>query len=230
MSRQKPRSSSCNGTNLRFAVVFAIAIGFLALTTCSTAVGLQDSALTNSTVEDGRVDFRRDILPIFQSHCFRCHGPNEQEGDLRLDDKRKVFGSGSGHLINVDNVEASRLYRRVAGLGDEDQMPIDDDPLSAEEIELIRRWIDEGADWPANLAVNEPTKHWAYVAPVRPNLPGVSDHQWAANPIDLFVLSKLEEQGLLPSPARISGPTPATRLLGFDGTATFGRAARCVFE
>jgi hypothetical protein len=150
-----------------------------------------------------RVDFAKDIYPILEARCNSCHGPDEQEGQLRLDAKAVVFSGGvSGKLLTIGKGKESLLYQRIAGIGDEDRMPLDDEPLPAEQTELLRRWIDEGAEWPDGIGANVKSldKHWAYVKPVRAPLPAVAGSSWVRNPIDAFVLARLEKEGLAPSP------------------------------
>ncbi|MGE0131285.1 MAG: DUF1553 domain-containing protein [Blastocatellales bacterium] len=151
-----------------------------------------------------RVDFARDIQPIFRAHCERCHGASSAMAQLRLDDKQsalKVILSGNG--------KDSRLLHRILderGEGGEARMPLGAAPLKPEQIALIRKWIDEGADWPeresrrADEREKAPPKHWAFVAPVRPPLPQIRNRVWVKNPIDQFVLARLEKEGLRPSP------------------------------
>jgi hypothetical protein len=141
-------------------------------------------------------DFARDILPIMRRHCFECHGEKKQEGDLRLD-VRKVALEHPSAIVPGD-ATSSEIYRRTTlPPGDEEIMPAVGKPLTPRETELLRRWIDAGATWPENVELN---KHWAYVAPVRPALPDVRKTAWARNGIDRFVLSRLEEEDLEPSP------------------------------
>jgi len=148
------------------------------------------------------VDFAGDVFPILMSRCAYCHGPDEQEGQLRVDARAKVFGGGvSGPSVVKGKPEESILYQRVAGLGDEDRMPADDDPLSDEQIALIKKWIEQGAPWPDGVGEDVAIdKHWAYEKPVRPELPEVEHKAWPRNPIDHFVLAKLEAEGIEPAP------------------------------
>jgi len=148
------------------------------------------------------VDFVRDIQPIFAERCNYCHGEDEQEGSLRLDAKAIVNRGGvSGPLFEPGKGKESLLYKRLIGAGDEEQMPLDDEPLSDEQIALVVRWIDEGAHWPEGVGANvtELEKHWAYVMPERPALPEAGAAR-AQVPFDRFVFAKLEEEGLEPSP------------------------------
>jgi mono/diheme cytochrome c family protein len=164
-------------------------------------IGLQAwDYLAEAKSAQARVDFVRDIQPIFRASCDSCHGAKKQMANLRLDEQRIALAK----VIIPGKASESPLYQRVAGIGDQTRMPMGGDPLKKEQIELIRRWIDEGADWPEESGVRNPesaiSNHWAYVAPRRPALPKVKNTAWAKNPIDLFILARLEKEGLKPSP------------------------------
>jgi hypothetical protein len=149
-----------------------------------------------------KVDFLRDIQPIFADRCNHCHGPDEQQGYLRLDAKAIVLRGGqSGELFVVGKSADSLLVHRLAGLGTEKRMPLEDDPLTAEQIGLIRAWIDQGAAWPDGIGSNatEVQRHWAYVAPKPPAVPVVRNTAWPQSAIDAFVLARLEREGVAPS-------------------------------
>ncbi|HYP13926.1 MAG TPA: DUF1549 domain-containing protein, partial [Bryobacteraceae bacterium] len=117
-------------------------------------------------------------------------------GALRLDSKAVASKS----IVPGKSAESS-LYQRVAGLGDQARMPMGGKPLSASEVATIKAWIDAGAEWPEKQAGQnaEIRKHWAFSAPVRPSLPALKIQPKPANPIDGFVLAKLEKEGLRPS-------------------------------
>ena len=182
----------------RILTTFLTGVVAIALATQSAEVRGQAQEKV-SPASFGKVDFERDILPIFEKSCFACHGATQQMLGLRLDAKRAALvGSDSGKVIQPHNAAESPLYRRVAGIGDQTRMPMGGDPLDAAQIELIRTWIDQGADWPDGVGA-EVQKHWAYVPPKRPPLPKVSNRNWSANPIDSFVLARLEKEGLSPS-------------------------------
>lgn len=151
---------------------------------------------------DRPIDFVRDIQPIFAERCNHCHGQDEQEGQLRLDAKGIVMRGGkSGVLFQVGKSAESLLIARIVGLGTEKRMPLEEEPLSSEQIGLIRAWIDQGAKWPAGVgsAATEVKMHWAYVAPQAPPSPQLHDTHWPENAIDAFVLAKLEKEGVAPS-------------------------------
>ena len=158
------------------------------------------------------VDFTRDIEPIFRAKCYSCHGPDQQLGRLRLDSKTVAFANGvSGKRIVPHKAQASMLYSRVAGAAELPRMPLGG-KLADAEIELIARWIDEGAAWPDDGGAAAGLKrHWAFVPPERPPAPRAARNDWAVNPIDRFVLARLEQERLAPSP-RASKETLLRRL------------------
>ena len=150
-----------------------------------------------------KVDFAKDIQPIFEASCYRCHGAQQQMAELRFDSKQIAFKEGTtGPVIVPGNARESLLYGRVTGTGPGAQMPFEGEKLTAEQLELIRAWIDQGARWPddVDVEVAEQKKHWAYEKPVRPEPPRVRNPSWVRNPIDKFILARLEAEGLDPSP------------------------------
>ena len=150
----------------------------------------------------GKVDFVRDIQPLLAKHCVSCHGPDAQEGGLRLHSRAAAMAGGDqGQAIVPGKSANSRLIALVTGQNDDGlQMP-PDDPLPAGEIGLLKRWIDEGAIWPDSAAGDEPIRsdHWAFQPIARPAPPQVKQTDWVQNPIDHFVLAPLEAQNLKPS-------------------------------
>src|SRR5438034_3123717 len=154
-------------------------------------------------VAPAKVDFLQQIQPVLESSCYGCHGPKMQMAGLRLSEKSAALAGGqSGAVIIPGKSADSPLYRRVAGLGDQPRMPLGGKPLDASQIELIRTWIDQGAEWPDSSAreVVPVQKHWAYIPPKRPTLPKVVKPSWPKNAIDNFVLARLEREKLTPSP------------------------------
>ncbi len=148
------------------------------------------------------VDFARDIQPIFASRCYECHGEKNQKSSFRLDDKTVVLRGGeSGKpAIMPGNSSASRLIQFVSNTNPDERMPRKGEPLSSQQIALLRAWIDEGANWPDALS-RAKKQHWAFVAPQRPAVPKVQSSKFKVqNPIDNFVLAKLEREKLKPSP------------------------------
>jgi mono/diheme cytochrome c family protein len=160
----------------------------------------------SSSAQSAKVDFARDIQPIFRAHCQSCHGEQSAKGQLRLDSKTSAMKGGiSGAVIVPGNSRQSRLLHRVRGEGGEKRMPLGGEALKPEQIELLVRWVDEDATWPESESAIRNSqsaipKHWAFVAPTRPITPKVTNQSWVKNPIDAFVLARLEKEGLRPSP------------------------------
>ena len=151
-----------------------------------------------------KVDFVREVQPLFREHCYQCHGDRRQEAAFRLDHKPTVLRGGElGPAIVPGKSEDSLLIHFVAGLRPEGAMPKKGERLTAEQIALLRAWIDQGADFPesASVVLKNSRDHWAFKAPVRPPLPEVhASGKAVRNPIDAFVLSRLEQEGLKPAP------------------------------
>jgi hypothetical protein len=144
-----------------------------------------------------KVDFAREVRPLLADKCLACHGQDaaHREAGLRLDQREGALrGGDSGRpAIVPGQPERSELIRRIFSEEDSERMPPPESKkaLTEAEKELLRRWIAEGADYPA---------HWAFVAPVRPPLPRVARADWAEQPIDRFILARLEREGLSPAP------------------------------
>ncbi len=153
-----------------------------------------------------KIEFKRDIEPIFAAACLQCHGAKKAAGQLRLDSKQAAMKGGiTGPIITPGKANVSRLLARILGEGGEPQMPLGGEPLKPAQIELIKRWIDEGATWPEETSdlrpqTSDQPKHWAYVKPVQAALPAVKNKAWVRNPIDAFVLARLEKEGWQPQP------------------------------
>jgi mono/diheme cytochrome c family protein len=148
------------------------------------------------------IDFVRDVQPLFKEACYQCHGPRKQEAGLRLDHKPTALAGGeSGPDIIPGRSAASPLIRLVATPGDQG-MPREGARLTRAQIAILRGWIDQGAVWPDSASVVLPNRadHWSFKPPVRPPLPAVAHAGWAKNPIDAFVLARLEQEGLTPAP------------------------------
>ncbi len=159
------------------------------------------SAHAPATVESS--SFASKVRPILAERCYQCHGPNLQQNGLRLDSLSAALkGSESGKMIISGDSEKSRLVRRLLAL-DRPQMPYGGPPLEADEVKIIREWIDSGAPGPDSnepVATGKEVKHWAYIKPVRHEPPKVQDAASCRNAIDNFVLARLEKEGLKPSP------------------------------
>lgn len=143
------------------------------------------------------VDFNRDIRPILARNCYSCHGMDDKhrEAGLRLDREdgaTKKLDSGATAIV-PRNLDESELYQRIISTDDAERMPpkATGKTLSAVQIDLVKRWIEQGAPYAA---------HWSFVKPLRLELPVVKNTTWPRNGIDHFVLSRLEQEGLQPSP------------------------------
>jgi hypothetical protein len=150
------------------------------------------------------VDFERDVLPIIEASCIGCHSGTVAGGELRLDAREAMLAGGaSGPAIVPGRGAESLLVQRVLGQGGKPRMPLGGKRLADGQIATLRAWIDQGARMPSpkTMPVAAPkAEHWAYVKPVRPEPPPVKSGGWARNPIDAFVLARLDREGLAPSP------------------------------
>src|SRR5215204_5578579 len=147
---------------------------------------------------DGKVDFIRDVQPIFHASCVECHNADNKKGRLRLDAKSfATKGGQSGDVITAGKPADSLLIRRVRGEGGEKQMPFKRPPLPAEQVRILAAWVEQGAAWPDGVdgVVKEDKPHWSFVQPVRPEPPTVKNAGWVRNPIDAFVAARLEKEG-----------------------------------
>jgi hypothetical protein len=152
-----------------------------------------------------RVDYVRDIRPILAKHCYDCHGGQKQRSGLRLDTTKGILAGGnSGPGIVPGNSAASKLIKAVTGTDDTKLMPPREPRLSAHEVSLLKSWIDQGARSPRAEGPESPSggdiRHWAFGKVVRPPIPAVKDDAWPRNPIDRFILARLEKEGIQPSP------------------------------
>lgn len=155
----------------------------------TTITALAIAALTSIAVRADEIDFARDIRPVLSDACYTCHGPDAEARatDLRLDDresalKSDVFSSGD------------MLKRLLSNDADQRMPPVDSKRVLTEEHRAkLVAWLKAGAEWP------EDDRHWAFIPPVRPELPTVNDSDWSRNGIDRFVLSRLERSNILPS-------------------------------
>jgi len=155
----------------------------------------------------GKVDFVRHIQPLLRRHCYQCHGHDVQEGSLRLDLKQRAMSGGDhGQVIVPGRSGQSLLVTLISGTGPAARRmpPVDEgNPLSPAQIALVRDWIDAGAQWPAGV---DPVRQgndslWSFAPVRRAPVPQVQDRGWLRNPIDAFVLARLESAGLKPAPA-----------------------------
>ena len=159
---------------------------------CAIAVFVCDPA----GAADAPVDFNRDVRPILSNHCYACHGPDAEslKGELTLSKRDRALApakSGKPAIVPGD-VDASELLRRIVHDDPEKRMPPAEfkKPLTDAQRNVLRQWIEQGAEY---------APHWSFVKPMRAPLPRVSDASWSVNPVDRFVLAKLEAAGMKPS-------------------------------
>ncbi len=151
------------------------------------------------------VDFDRDIEPIFHQRCYVCHGSSQAMSGLRLDQKDKALAGGySGAVIVAGDSASSKIVERVASAKEGFRMPPVGERLSDSQIRLLQAWIDAGANWPerdpvAPASDAEGETHWSFRPPRRGRPPAVEAESWVRNPIDRFVLERLEREGITPS-------------------------------
>ena len=153
--------------------------------------------------------FEKQIRPLLVEHCQKCHGAKKQEGGLRLDSREALLKGGENGPVVVPGTPGESRLITAVGYADKDlQMP-PDEQLPAAAVALLTAWVRQGAPWPvadaktadhaaATLAAWR--QHWA-AQPIRPQtLPAVRNSAWVASPVDAFILARLEQNGLAPSP------------------------------
>lgn len=139
------------------------------------------------------ISFNRDIRPILSNNCFACHGPDEEQRETKFHFDTEEGAFAEPGIIERGSAGKSVLIRRITSTDPDERMPPPDSghSLTDRQIELLRRWIDEGARWDS---------HWAFVPPDRPQPPVPADFEWVRNPIDQFIRARLEREGLEPAP------------------------------
>ena len=157
-----------------------------------SAFALALAVLPAAHAADTPLEYNRDIRPILSENCFACHGPDSasRKANLRLDKREAAI---EAKAIIAGDADSSELIARVFSTDAEEVMPPPDShkSLKPEQKETLKRWVAEGA-------VYQP--HWSFLPPKRTNPPTVKNEGWVRNPIDQFVLSKLEAAGLAPAP------------------------------
>ena len=143
---------------------------------------------------DNQISFNRDVRPIMNDKCLRCHGGVKANGQFSMLFEEDAFSktqSGKPAIVRGNHTK-SEIYKRIIHENPELRMPLDAEPLTQKEIDILAKWIDQGAKW---------EKHWAYIPPEK-NIepPEVDSIDWGRNTIDQFVLAKMTEKGLSPSP------------------------------
>ncbi len=172
-------------------VLGGVAVAFLLLGKAPHAAEPAKPETTKASQEP--VDFGRDIRPVLAKRCFHCHGPDKAESSLRLNSQKTAFAEADSGLYAIvpGKPDKSELITRISETDESLRMPPEGKPLSKEEIETFKRWIAQGAKWET---------HWAFQPMKAPEPPEVQNKAWVANPIDAFILHRLEENQLKPAP------------------------------
>ena len=187
-------------------------MGTLLVCFCLAVLGLHTAPAEQSETPQPPLKYNLDIRPILSDNCYACHGPDakSRQANLRIDTKAGAFSEPSGYPVIVPGKpEESELHLRIISNDDNYRMPPSDfnKTLTPAQIEAITQWIREGAKW---------EEHWAFTTPVRPTPPDVKNGDWARNPIDAFILSRLEKEDL--QPANEADKRTLIRRLSFDLT------------
>ncbi|HAV63301.1 MAG TPA: hypothetical protein DCY13_13165, partial [Verrucomicrobiales bacterium] len=161
-------------------------------------------------------DYEHDIKPILEDRCYPCHSRIKQKAGLRLDAGRLIHaGARDGPVILPGRGDESVLLRRLLSTDEEERMPPEGKPLAAEEVALLRAWIDAGAKSPADEPIPKtPAEHWSFQPVTRPVVPAIRQPERARNPIDQFVLARLEQRGWTSAPT--AGPSALLRRVHLD--------------
>lgn len=155
-------------------------------------------------VYDGKVDFAKDIQPIFRKHCFECHSADHEDGGVNLGIRQRAFSGGhDGPIFAPGDSAHSRLIHLVAAIEKDAVMPPDSQGLNPQEVGLLRAWIDQGAAWPEGIDIADPREvkaksHWAFKPLRQVDEPSVNDAGWARTRIDRFILARLGKESLKP--------------------------------
>jgi len=161
----------------------------LSLWAVALLLATADSAIAAAPT---KVNFTQHVKPLLARRCFACHGPDMGEGGLRLHERDAALAeldSGLQAIVPGD-VEQSELIARVSAEDESQRMPPEGKPLTAEEIATLKAWVEQGAAW---------QKHWAFVPPMKHAPPAVKHADWMSNPIDAFIVARLEEANLTPA-------------------------------
>ncbi|MDA0833932.1 MAG: DUF1553 domain-containing protein [Planctomycetota bacterium] len=156
------------------------------------------------------------VKPVLRERCYSCHGPLKQEANLRLDTVGLMQqGGDSGSVIVPGDIAGSLIFERISEPDASVRMPPEGKPLTAEQIEIIRLWIDTGAEAPPEEEPEpDPREHWSFQPPQRPPVPSIKNRTWARNPIDFFITAGHDRLGL--SPAPFSDPATLMRRVSID--------------
>ncbi|MBP8155873.1 MAG: DUF1549 domain-containing protein, partial [Leadbetterella sp.] len=162
---------------MRFAKFILVFLSFVAVSSCSFF--------------QKKIDFNVQVKPIINKNCIACHGGVKKQGGYSLLFKEEAFSKGKSGKVGIvpGDASASEFIRRLTLSDSDERMPHEKDPLSSEEIEILTKWIDQGAEW---------QEHWAYIPVIKQDIPEISN-DWIKNDIDKFVFENAEKHDLKPS-------------------------------
>jgi mono/diheme cytochrome c family protein len=174
-----------------------------------------------ATCQAEPIDFVRDVRPIFQEHCYSCHGAEKQKSNLRLDIKSEAFKGGDnyGPSIIANNPSDSPLLQLLTSEDKNERMPPEGAGLSDKQLTTVKQWITEGALWPDGIdlaKLEDRRDHWSFKPITRPQPPQVHQAGWPRSDLDRFILARLEQEGLHPAPEATR--TAWLRRVSFDLT------------
>mgnify|MGYP003339959159 CR=1 FL=1 len=151
--------------------------------------------------------FERRIRPVLAQQCYECHSASSKsfKAGLRVDtrDGLRLGGKSGEPAVVPGDLEGSLLLDAVQGTNGVRRMPPEGEPLPADQIELLKKWIAGGAKAPVEAVPQDPSKHWAYQPPTKAALPAVANAEWSRNPIDAFVAAQHAARGVTASPPEI---------------------------
>ncbi|UCS95681.1 PSD1 and planctomycete cytochrome C domain-containing protein [Echinicola marina] len=167
------------------------------------------STLSCNDKAEEKIDFNAEIRPIINNKCISCHGGVKQSGEFSLlFESEALSATKSGEpAIIPGHAEESEMIKRILHEDPEVRMPPEGPPLSQEEVDVLKKWINQGAKW---------EDHWSFIPPQQPEVPETSESDWSKNPIDAFVLEKMEKKRLSPSPE--ADPATLARRVSLDLT------------
>jgi len=190
---------------IRGRTVFAIAAIFLV----AVVSGVGATIFDRRPAPERKIDFNRDIRPIFNANCMACHGGVKQASNVSFSYREQVLGRGKSGRPTVvpGNPRASELMSRVTSRDPDVRMPFGATPLTPRQIGLLRQWIEEGAQW---------SNYWAFVPPKPQALAPVKNMAWVRQPLDRFILARLDKEHLAPAPE--AGKSELLRRVSLDLT------------
>ncbi len=214
------QANSMGGSRRGRGLWLAAGLAFAAFGPASPGAGAADPPKL-PTPASRVVDFQGEVEPILRESCIGCHGPSIQTNGLRLDQRNDALRGGySGRAILPHDSAQSPLVQRVSSTQHGFQMPPTGPRLTSEEVGILRAWIDQGAPWHQPEQGSETSQapvlegHWSFLPVRRPDFPAVRRSEWVRNPIDRFVLSRLDIEGFEFS--REAGKSTLLRRLSLD--------------